>query len=156
MIKTNSSDEFGTRPLGSARTKLSVELPNELNRWVDDFDRHLSQVVGLAASTRHQYCFYVRRFLAELRVATVPDRSVLRAEVFTTFVRQEAGRLHGHSRNQPGTAMRAWLRYLVFCGVVNTGLEAAIPSRGVNKVSANSYHKLYGYEDCSDHCELTQ
>jgi integrase/recombinase XerD len=114
MIKTNSSGEFGTRPRGSARAKLCVEPPDELNRWVDDFDRHLSRVVGLAATTRHQYCFYVRRFLAELRVAASPDRSVLRAEVFTTFVRQEAGRLHGHSRNQPGTAMRAWLRYLFF------------------------------------------
>ena len=128
MIKTNSSDGFGTRRRGSARANLCVELPDELNRWVDDFDRHLSRVVGLAATTRHQYCFYVRRFLAELRVAAFPDRSALRAEAFTTFVRQEAGRLHGHSRNQPGTAMRAWLRYLVFCGVVNTGLEAAIPS----------------------------
>ncbi|MCB4349627.1 hypothetical protein LA345_38120 (plasmid) [Burkholderia vietnamiensis] len=27
---------------------------------------------------------------------------------------------------------------------------------GVNKVSANSYHRLYGYKDCGDHYELTQ
>ena len=108
---------------------LCVELPAELSRWIDDFDHNLSYVVGLAPVSRRQYCFFVRRFLAEHAAAGIPERRARFAEWLTDFVRQEAAhRLHGQSRNEPGTAMRAWLRHLVFCGAVEAELEAAIPS----------------------------
>ncbi|MBP0595024.1 tyrosine-type recombinase/integrase [Paraburkholderia sp. LEh10] len=128
MVKTNSCGRSDTRPGSAARLALRVELPAELSRWVDDFDHHLSHVVGLAPASRRQYCFFVRRFLAEHAAAGMPERRALFAEWLTAFVRHEAARLHGHSRNKPGTAMRAWLRYLVFRGVVDAGLDAAIPS----------------------------
>ncbi|RDJ98935.1 site-specific integrase [Paraburkholderia lacunae] len=128
MIKTIFSGQSGTLPQRAARASRPVDLPAELDRWVDDFDRHLSQVVGLAPATRLRYSFFVRRFLADHRGAGLPDRCVLRAEWLTAFVRQEAARVHGHSRKHAGTAMRAWLRYLVFRGMADAGLEAAIPS----------------------------
>jgi len=128
MTITNSSSKSGIQPRRAARVSRPIDLPVELDQWVDDFERHLSQVVGTAPATHHQYCFFVRLFLAEHRDAGLPDRCVLRAEWLTSFVRQEAARLHGHSRKKPGTALRAWLRYLVFRGLIDAGLEAAIPS----------------------------
>lgn len=128
MSTLDCSDRLRLLTRRTATSPRSADLPTELDRHVGDFERHLSQVVGLAPATRHQYCFFVRRFLAEHREAGLPDRYVLQAGWLTTFVRQEAGRLRGPSRNKPGTAMRAWLRYLVFCGMVDAGLEAAIPS----------------------------
>ena len=116
------------RPRRTATSPRLVELPAELDQWVNEFDGHLSQVAGLATATRRQYCFFVRRFLAQYRDVVVPERCVLRAEWLTDFARQEATRLHGPSRNKPGTSLRSWLRYLVFCGVIDAGMEAAIPS----------------------------
>ncbi|MFL9959381.1 tyrosine-type recombinase/integrase [Paraburkholderia nemoris] len=117
-----------TRSRHSGERSPQAELPDELNRWVGDFDRHLSQVVGLTPASRRQYRFFVRRFLAQYRPATAHNEWAPRAEWLTAFVRQEAARLHGHSRKKPGTALHAWLRYLVFCGTVGNELEAAIPS----------------------------
>jgi integrase/recombinase XerD len=128
MNNTPSPTSSATRSRGNGKRLAQAELPDELNSWVGEFDRHLSQVVGLAAASRRQYRFFVRRFLAEYCPATARDQWVPRAEWLTTFVRQEAARLHGHSRKKPGTALRAWLRYLVFCGMAGRELEAAIPS----------------------------
>ena len=128
MSTLHCSGKSGMRSRRTAASPRPVELPADLDRWVDDFEGHLSQVVGLAPATRHQYCFFVRRFLAEYRETGFPNRCVLRAEWLTSFVRQEAARLHGPARNKPGTSLRSWLRYLVFCGAIDTGMEAAIPS----------------------------
>jgi len=114
-----------TRSRRRGERSPQAELPDELNHWVGDFGRHLSQVVGLTPASRRQYRFFVRRFLAQYRPATAHDEWALRAEWLSAFVRQEAARLHGHSRKKPGTGLHAWLRYLVFCG---NELEAAIPS----------------------------
>ncbi|MCY1198773.1 Tyrosine recombinase XerD [compost metagenome] len=105
-----------------------TELPSKLQHWLDDFDRHLSQVVGLASSSRRQYCFYVRRFLAQYGEATALAQWMPRAEWLSAFVCQEAARLHGHSRKKPGNALRAWLKYLVFCGTAGSELKDAIPA----------------------------
>ncbi|WP_321869778.1 tyrosine-type recombinase/integrase [Burkholderia ubonensis] len=116
------------RSRGNGKRLAQAELPDELNNWVGEFDRHLSQVVGLAAASRRQYRFFVRRCLAQYCPAIASDSWVPRAEWLTTLIRQEAARLHGHSRKKPGTALRARLRYLVFCGIAGRELEAAIPS----------------------------
>jgi integrase/recombinase XerD len=117
-----------TRTRRRGEQSAQAELPDELDRWVTEFDRHLSHVIGLAPATRREYRFFVRRFLAQYCPAMAPDRWHPRAEWLTAFVRQEAARLHGSSRKKPGTALRAWLRYLVFCGTVGSELEAAIPA----------------------------
>jgi hypothetical protein len=81
----------------------------------------------VAPRTRQGYCFWVSRFLARFSAPAAPDWSSLRGEDLTTFVQQEASRLHRHSRALPGTAIRAFLRYLTFLGVIRSGLEAAVP-----------------------------
>lgn len=105
-----------------------IELPGGLKHCLDDFDRHLAHVVGLAPSSRRKYCYFVRRFLSQYGVPMAQLQQGPGAEWLTAFVRQEADHLHGHGRNNPGNALRAWLRYLVFCGTVSDGLKGAIPS----------------------------
>jgi len=99
----------------------------DVSQCLNDFDEHLTRVQGLAPRTRQGYCFWVSRFLARFRALDAPDWSSLRAEHVTTFVQQEASRLHRYSRALPGTAVRSFLRYLEFLGVIRGGLEAAIP-----------------------------
>ncbi|WP_324658499.1 tyrosine-type recombinase/integrase [Burkholderia thailandensis] len=126
MNNAPSPTSSATRSRGNGKRLAQAALPDELNSWVGDFDRHLSLVVGLAAASRRQFRFFVRRFLAEYCLAIARDEWVPRAEWLTAFVRQEAARLHGHSRKKPGTALGAWLRYLVFCGMAGRELEAAL------------------------------
>jgi site-specific recombinase XerD len=92
-----------------------------------DFGDHLVRVQGLAPRTRQSYCFWVSRFLARFNATAASDWSSLRGEDLTAFVQQEASRLHRNSRASPGTAIRAFLRYLTFLGVIRSGLEAAVP-----------------------------
>lgn len=81
----------------------------DASQCLKDFDDHLTRVQGLAPRTREGYCFWVRRFLARFCALDAPGWSSLRAEHVTTFVQQEASRLHltsifacntghGHSR----------------------------------------------------------
>ncbi|MGO8855569.1 MAG: tyrosine-type recombinase/integrase [Steroidobacteraceae bacterium] len=99
----------------------------DASQCLKDFDDHLTRVQGLAPRTRQSYCFWVSRFLARFCALDAPDWSSLRAEHVTTFVQREASRLHRYSRAIPGTAIRAFLRYLTFVGFIRSGLEAAVP-----------------------------
>jgi integrase/recombinase XerD len=128
MDHTPSPDQSARRSRRADTNSARAELPIELQRSLDDFDRHLSQVVGLAPATRRQYCFFVRRFLAQYGAATGQAELAPRGEWLSAFVRQEATRLHGHSRKKPGTSLHAWLRYLMSCGLADGRLMGAVPS----------------------------
>ena len=99
----------------------------DASQCLKDFDDHLMRVQGLAPRTRQSYSFWVSRFLAGFCALDPPDWSSLRANHLTAFVQQEAARLHRYSRAIPGTAIRAFLRYLTFLEVIRSGLEAAVP-----------------------------
>ena len=93
MNNTPSPTPSVPRSRGNGKRLAQAELPDELNSWVGEFDRYLLQVVGLAAASRHEYRFFVRRFQAAYCPATACDPWVPRAEWLTTFVRQETARL---------------------------------------------------------------
>ena len=84
---------------------------------------------GVAPGTRKSYCFWVRRFLAGFCGSVAPDWSALRGTDLSVFVKNEASRLKRNGRGAPGTAMRAFVRYLIFLGVAQDGLQGAIPQR---------------------------
>ncbi|MEX3968904.1 site-specific integrase [Paraburkholderia sp. EG286B] len=128
MNNAPSLNPSGSRTRRKCKPAAQAEVTGTLDCWVGEFDHHLSQVVGLAHTTRREYLFFVRRFLAQYCLEADYERWAPRAEWLTAFVGQEAERLHGHSRKKAGTALRAWLRYLVFCGKAGRELEAAIPS----------------------------
>lgn len=88
----------------------------DASKFLKDFDDYLMRVQGLALRTRSGYCFWASRFLVRFCAMDAPVWSSLRAEHMTTFVQQEASRLHRYSRAIPGTAIRALLRYLTFWG----------------------------------------
>ena len=77
----------------------------DASQCLKDFADHLTRVQGLAPRTRQSYCFWVSRFLARFSATAAPDWSSLRGEDLTTFVQQEASRLHRYSRALPGTAI---------------------------------------------------
>lgn len=99
-----------------------------LEQWLRDYDAHLEHVAGLALRTRQGYGCLVRRFLTAWCGTEPLDWSALTAAHITTFVREEAATRHNAGRKQPAVAVRSFLRFLVFRGMIRPGLEAAAPS----------------------------
>jgi site-specific recombinase XerD len=98
-------------------------------KCLNKFNDYLLRVKGVAPGTRTAYCFWVRRFLAAFCGSGSPDWSTLRGADLAGFVQNEAARLKRNGRDAPGVAMRAFVRYLIFLGVVRDGLQGAIPQR---------------------------
>jgi site-specific recombinase XerD len=94
-------------------------------QWLAAYDAHLAQVAGLSLSTRQGYERLVCRFMTACFDAEVPDWPSVTAAMITTFVTHEATRRQGAGRKLPSVAVRSFLRFLVFRGVLRAGLEAA-------------------------------
>jgi site-specific recombinase XerD len=101
----------------------------EAKEFLKDFDDYLVAVKGLASGTRKTYCFWVSRFLAIFCGTGRPDWPFLRGSDLSSFVQIEASRLKRNGRDSPGVALRSLLRYLGFLGVIQEGLQGAIPQR---------------------------
>ena len=91
------------------------------------FNQHLERVAGIAPSTRARYLHLIRSFLRAAFGDRDPDCSQLRLEHVTAFVQQCPERWALTSRKDPGTAVRAFLRFLAGQNLVSTGLEYAVP-----------------------------
>jgi site-specific recombinase XerD len=92
-----------------------------------NYGHHLTRVHGAAPLTRHRYVYFARQFLqlafptGELHWAT------LDATQITTIVQHQTRGRRGFGRKHPGSAVRIFLRYLVLCGILTRGVEAAVP-----------------------------
>jgi integrase/recombinase XerC len=114
-----------TSPLHGRQQELGIDAV----QFLHDFDDYLTRVRGLAPNTIKDYCFWVRRFLATFCGTAVPDWSALSGSDLAAFVQKEASRLLRNGREAPGVALRVLLRYLSFLGVIQDGLQGAIPQR---------------------------
>jgi hypothetical protein len=72
-----------------------------LEQWLSVYDTHLTQVAGLARSTRQTYGHLVRRFLIACFGMTTPDWPSITATMITTFVSKEAAMRHNAGRKLP-------------------------------------------------------
>jgi integrase/recombinase XerD len=100
----------------------------EAGPWLLRYEQYLDQVCGTAASTQSHYLRMARRFLAAcFGPGPVAWRS-LQASQIAAFVQHEAATKHGGGRKLPSTAVRSFLRFLVFSGEIAAGLEAAAPT----------------------------
>lgn len=111
------------------RLPESPEDPRtESEQWLLRYEHYLDQVCGAAASTRSHYLRMVRRFLATCFGSDPVAWQSLQASQIAAFVKHEAATKHGGGRKLPSTAVRSFLRFLVFSGEIVPGLEAAAPT----------------------------
>ncbi len=100
------------------------------DHWLGRYEQYLEQVMGAVVSTRQCYRPIVRQFIAKCSISEGEgiDWTSLSAETVTEFVCEQAAARQSHGRKKPSVAVRSFLRFLVFEGKINTGLEAAAPS----------------------------
>ena len=101
--------------------------PSIVDQWLLGFEHHLEQVRGLTVSSVRRYRPFVRRFLSVYFDAGETSWQALTAADVAEFVYREARGRTGLGRKAPGTAVRVFLRFLVSCGEIRPGLEAAVP-----------------------------
>ena len=96
-----------------------------------NYDHHLTRVHGAAPLTRHRYLYFARQFLQLAFPTGELQWARLDAVQITTIVQQQTQGRRGFGRKHPGSAVRIFLRYLVLCGILPSGLEAAVPGMRV-------------------------
>jgi site-specific recombinase XerD len=99
----------------------------DVQQLVARYDEYLRRLLGLADETRRRYLPFAKRFFTWQFAAGVPDWSRLDGNSVAGFLSREASRLKNPDHRAPLTAIRSLLRFLVFEGLVATGLEGAVP-----------------------------
>lgn len=128
------------RQQGIAAPRQTMRPTTPSEQILADYEQYLAGACGAAVATRCKYLYFARQFLAFALGSGTPEWSALRAETITQFVQQETARRRGAGRKQPGSALRIFLRYLVTCGLIPTGLEAAIPGMRIWKHTSLPEH----------------
>lgn len=103
--------------------------PTPVERLAAEFRRYLEQERGLAPATLSNYLEFARRFLAETaRDGEVQLERLLAADV-VGFVRKEAAHLHHAKRAKlMTTAVRSFLQYARYRGLIATDLRTSVPT----------------------------
>jgi integrase/recombinase XerD len=96
--------------------------------WLIRYDHYLDHVLGATIRTRTRYLPIAQRFLHACFETAPVDWGALQAQKIADFVRQEAATSTGGGRKVLTAVVRGFLRFLVFCGELRPGLEAAVPT----------------------------
>ena len=101
--------------------------PSGVERMVQDYERHMDEVAGLAPSTRYARGRYAREFLQTIaRAGRVSSRN-FSAAVLTRYVHQMSRRLRPASLRALTVALRDFIRFLHFRGLVSEACIAGMP-----------------------------
>lgn len=92
-----------------------------------DFNRYLSQEIGLSARTLEHYAGLLDQFLREQVEPDGPHWSRLTSAEVVGFFRRCARRRSPQYLQRLRTAMRSFLRYLQYRGEIHTDLSGCIP-----------------------------
>src|ERR1700730_13847258 len=108
---------------------MDLHPENDASSWLVSYNDYLSDVVGTTATTRVRYSRVVRHFIG---ICLEGDTGWARLSVerVTEFVREETASKKGCGRSAPMSAVRSFLRFLTWRGIVPAGLDHAIPEDG--------------------------
>ena len=108
--------------------RQSEPVKTDAEKAVDEFAGYLRQQRALAARTIESYRFPVRQFLARHFSDRRVNLSIIRPQDVIDFVRHEAARKCAASAKNTTSALRSFLRYALYCGVLDQDLSAAVPT----------------------------
>lgn len=119
MIKTLRTQAMIGAPLPSEPAAIAEELAL--------FEHHLSEVCGLAKSTRYYCRRRVRAFLLDRFGQRAVRVGKLKRSDITRFMSRYTANCKPASRNTIGNSIRCYLRYKESCGESTAALRAALP-----------------------------
>lgn len=103
--------------------------PTPAERLEAEFRRYLEQERRLSPSTVSLYLEFGRRFLAQITQDGEVHLDRLRAADVVSFVQREAARLHHAKRAKlMTTALRSFLQYARYRGLIATDLRESVPT----------------------------
>jgi site-specific recombinase XerD len=101
--------------------------PDSTDGVLAAFDRHLEHDRGVVKAVRTNYLGHARSFLKAVFGDAAPDWTKIGPQHVAEFVLKRAEGLALTCRKDPGRSLAAFLRYLVGQGLVQAGLNYAIP-----------------------------
>jgi integrase len=106
-----------------------MELRNENSSgaWLTSYNKYLRDVVGATTATCVRHSRVVRRFIDICHERGTVGWAELSIERVTEFIREDTASKKGHGRRAPACAIRSFLRFLAWRGVVPSGLDRAVP-----------------------------
>ena len=107
--------------------KISVRQVTEVERCVQDYERHLREARGLATATIVIYVPFVRCFLQHLFGNGQASLSRLCSRDVVEFVQHQATRLRTKRAKHMTTALRSFLQYVRYRGEGTLDLSDAVP-----------------------------
>jgi site-specific recombinase XerD len=105
---------------------MDLHSENDTGSWLKSYDDYLRDIVGTTATTRIRYAQVLRRFVGMCFQADT-GWAGLSVQRVTDFVREDVATKKRSGRSVPMTAVRSFLRFLAWRGVVPSGLDRAIP-----------------------------
>lgn len=102
--------------------------PTAVQIVLDDYSAYLRHDRGLSRVTSIQYLPFAERFLLERFGAGTLDLSTLSAADVLSFIKQQAVRLTPARAKCATTALRSFLRYLLYRGEITVDLAVAVPT----------------------------
>jgi site-specific recombinase XerD len=116
------------RMLRPGQAGIPSAPPSACQWLLQQFQHYLRQERGLSEATITGYTPVVRAFLAECFPTDTPDFHQLCAGDITGFVRRQAERITTKYAKSVVSALRAFLRYLLHRGTIDTDLTACVPT----------------------------
>jgi site-specific recombinase XerD len=116
------------RMLRAGQVEVPSSPPTARQIVLEQFQHYLRQERGLADGTIKKYTPIVRAFLAEKFPAGSPDFHQISAADIAKFVRRQAERITTKDAPTVVTALRSFLRHLLYRGAIDTNLAACVPT----------------------------
>jgi len=116
------------RLLRAGQVETPSSPPTARQIVLEQFQHYLRQERGLADGTIKKYTPVVREFLAEKFPAGTSDFHQVSAADIAKFVRREAERITTKDAPTVVTALRSFLRHLLYRGAIDTNLAACVPT----------------------------
>jgi site-specific recombinase XerD len=108
-------------------TPIAPPSKGMLEAELVEFEHHLREVCGLAASTRDVYLHHVRHFLSARFAARPIDFTQLTAHDVRCFIKHHSPHWQPISLRAAGVSLRSYFRFKAINGVSIEALMAAIP-----------------------------
>jgi integrase/recombinase XerD len=116
------------RDQGVTKERSSKPIITPYQRWLREYDGYLQKERALSPATRINYAPFVRRFLVGRFGQGRVEFWKLRAADVLKFVRRQASQLKTKRVLLMVSALRSFLRFLRFRGVIKLDLAACVPA----------------------------